>query len=197
MKRTTSFLLAIAVLLISFIVINCRNNKTVETDTNHSITDSLKILQPEHSQDSISIISDFENYQSIEDVINYREFKDKVLYIDIWSLYCGPCIKEFQESKDLKQRYHDKPVIFIYLVDMLNTRENSNRWDSLVNKYKLYGFHLQMSEKFYNNINLIKGIKFIGKPHYILVDKKGNIVNPNADRPSSKEKLYNQIDALL
>jgi uncharacterized protein (UPF0297 family) len=56
---------------------------------------------------------------------------------------------------------------------------------------------MQMSKIFYNSINSINGIKFVGKPHYILVDKKGNIVIPNAERPSSKEKLYNQIDRLL
>jgi len=56
---------------------------------------------------------------------------------------------------------------------------------------------MQMSTKFYNNINSIKGIKFDGKPHYILVDKNGDIVYPNAEWPSSKEKLYNQIDKLL
>ena len=34
-------------------------------------------------------------------------------------------------------------------------------------------------------------------PHYLIIDKKGDIVNPNAPRPSSKNDLHNEIDKLL
>jgi thiol-disulfide isomerase/thioredoxin len=201
LKRALELLRNIAlVLLIGIFFNNCKNKKNeplAESRNEQEILDSTKFIRLENKHDTIIYISDFENYQRIEDVINFKEFKGKVLYFDIWSTFCGPCIKEFQLSKDLKERYKAQPVIFIYLVDTRNTVESLARWDSLINKYELYGYHMRMSNKFYNNITSIQGIRFVSKPHYIIVDKEGNIVYPNAERPSSKEKLYSQIDKLL
>jgi thiol-disulfide isomerase/thioredoxin len=143
------------------------------------------------------IILDNIKFQNIYSLIKLKELEGYVLYIDIWSTYCGPCINEFKQSKDLKQRYIDKPVKFVYLADLRNDSSDIKRWKSLINKYELKGFHLQMSSKFYNSLYFIKGIQFTGKPHYLLIDKNGLIVNPNAERPSSKERLYKQIDKLL
>jgi hypothetical protein len=56
---------------------------------------------------------------------------------------------------------------------------------------------MRMDNTFYNNINSIPGIKFIGKPHFILIGKEGKIAFPNAERPGSSTKLYEQIDGLL
>lgn len=194
------FLTVVVITIIGILFANKSDNQQ---------SNSIKHVEPTNIKDStdskmsatftqeIVYIDNFSDFQNIEDLINYEDFKNHVLFIDIWTVYCGPCLKEFQQSKDLKERYKDKPVKFIYLVDIINTAEYIDRWDSLINQYELYGYHMQMSKKFYNNINLINGIDFVGKPHYLLVDKRGNIVNPNAERPSSKEKLYNQIDRLL
>jgi len=188
------------VLLMGTFLNNCKNQKNepiAESRKEQGIIDSTKTIKHENKHDTIIYISDFENYIRIEDIINLKEFNGKVLYFDIWSTYCGPCIKEFQISKDLKERYKDKKVKFIYLVDARDAPESLARWDSLINKFALYGYHMRMSNRFYNNINEIPGIKFVSKPHYIIVDKTGKVVYPNAERPSSKEKLYSQIDSLL
>jgi len=196
------FLFLTVVVITLFGILNANKSDNQQSD-------SMKHVEPtniKNSTDSklsatstqeIVFIDNFNDFQNMEDLINYEDFKTYVLFIDIWTVYCSPCLKEFQQSKDLKERYKDKPVKFIYLVDIINTAEYIGRWDSLINQYELYGYHMQMSKKFYYNINLINGIDFVGKPHYLLVDKKGNIVNPNAERPSSREKLYNQIDRLL
>lgn len=34
-------------------------------------------------------------------------------------------------------------------------------------------------------------------PHYLIYDKKGNLVNTNAPHPSEKEKLYRELDKYL
>jgi hypothetical protein len=36
------------------------------------------------------------------------DFKGKLVYIDIWATWCGPCVREFPASKDLEQEYGDK-----------------------------------------------------------------------------------------
>jgi hypothetical protein len=52
--------------------------------------------------------------------------------------------------------------------------------------------------EFYKSIWKIEGIRDLyGIPHYLIIDKNGNIVNANAERPSSGEKLYQQLDNVL
>lgn len=183
------------------VVINaCHNNSKTPTgyQTKKLATnDSLEIKHSISVAQKIIFINNFNVYRNISDLIRDSMFKNNVLYIDIWSTHCGPCLLEFQKSLELKNRYKDKAVKFIYLVDIGDSPEYYSRWDSIINVYKLYGYHMRMSDRFYNNISSISGIKFIGKPHFIVVDKNGHIVYPNAERPSSKEKLYKQIDSLL
>ena len=37
-----------------------------------------------------------------------KDLKGKVLYIDVWATWCGPCIKEFPYLKKLIEDYKDK-----------------------------------------------------------------------------------------
>jgi len=147
--------------------------------------------------DKAIIIHNSEEYRNISDLINKEEFKGNVLYVDIWSLTCAPCIKEFQVLAELKERYKDSSVVFVYLVDFIESDHDNKKWKQFIIKYGLSGYHLKMSSIFYHNIQSIDGIRFGGKPHFILVNKNGEIAFPNAARPSSKEKLYDQIDQLL
>jgi hypothetical protein len=106
-------------------------------------------------------------------------------------------MREFQHEKELKalkERYKDKPVKFIYLAD--GNQNEISKWKRIIDKYKLQGYHMLISDRFYKNLMSIKGLSGT-KPLYILIDKNGDITNPNAKRPSSEEELYKQIDELL
>ena len=68
----------------------------------------------------------------------------------------------------------------------------------MIKKYNLEGYHSLISTELYDNIMKREGLEnpyLI--PHYILVDKQGNINQLNALRPSNKEDLYLHIDKLL
>lgn len=147
---------------------------------------------------NIKIIEKDEKLLSLEELIKRSDFKNNILYIDIWGTSCGPCINEFAYTPALKDRYKDKPVKFIYMAAPYGRFNDEQKWKNLIKKYNLTGYHLFMSNDFYYNIWKYKGIKneFM-IPHYILVDKEGKIVDINAARPSNADKLYKQIDQLL
>jgi thiol-disulfide isomerase/thioredoxin len=139
--------------------------------------------------EKIIFISNSGEIKTIENLIELKEFKGNILYIDIWGTYCGPCMKEFQhgkELKELKERYKNKAVKFIYLAD--GDPNDLSKWKRIIAKYELQGYHMLMSDKLYKNLMSIKGLSE-SKPLYILIDKNGNIANPNAKNPSYKEKL--------
>lgn len=150
-----------------------------------------------NGNENIKFIENSNRFQKIESLLDLQEFKGNILYIDIWGPNCGPCLQEFKYSKELKERYNNDPVRFIYLAT-LNRSTDILKWKNLIKKYRLYGYHLNISADFYKNIWIIPGITDVYMiPHYIIVDKNGNITYPNAERPSSHEKLYKQLDDII
>lgn len=148
--------------------------------------------------ENIHLISQGERIKTLEELIAKEDFKNNALYIDIWGTSCKPCINEFKYAVNLKERYKNKPIKFIYLSSPYGHFDDEQKWKNMIRKYNLAGYHLLMSMDFYYNIWKIEGIKdsFV-IPHYILIDKEGKINKINAARPSEGEELYKQIDALL
>ncbi len=163
-----------------------------------------------YAQKSIAdfeIIEDSTNiFKSIDDFFKLDKFKGKVIYVDVWGTRCGPCIKEFEYHKDLKEKFKDKSVEFLYLCSPYSMNwdsQNVELWKKLIVKHNLEGLNVFMSPYCYMDGFFEKySDKYTerekyGIPAYLLVNKNGQIVNFKAPRPSSKNELYDEIESLL
>lgn len=128
-----------------------------------------------------------------------KPYKGKVVYLDIWGTWCGPCKKELAYAPELKQRYKGKDVAFVYL-----DKDEDNRdvyWRKFIKDFSLEGAHYRMNGEDINviwkELQLAGGQHIHAYPTYLIFDREGKIVHTNAERPSSREKLYTQLDKLL
>ncbi|MCK5704596.1 MAG: TlpA family protein disulfide reductase, partial [Cyclobacteriaceae bacterium] len=116
--------------------------------------------------------------------IKLSDFKGKVVYVDVWSTSCGPCIKEFPHSINSKKQFEkDDDVVFLYV----SVDRNSEKWKKFISGPKApVGIHLN---DFTNDrIKSIRESYMIwGIPRYILIGKDGKLIDPDAPRPSSEE----------
>ncbi len=119
-----------------------------------------------------------------------EKFLGKTLYIDIWATWCGPCKTEIPYSIELQEHFKDQNVEFIYLC--LNSDITS--WEQTIKNSNLGGHHY-FFDKAQSEL-LRSKLKFQGYPTYLLINRKSEIVDNNAPRPSSKE-IKNKIDELL
>lgn len=146
----------------------------------------------------VILIKNGEKIENLEQLIQLNEFHDYVLYIDVWGTSCHPCINEFKHAPVLKEKYKDKDVKFIYLSVLYNHFNDKQQWKMLIRKFNLCGYHMQISNSFYEKLWEYEGIAdAYSIPHFILVDRKGQIRYINAARPSEYEKLCRQLDGLL
>lgn len=120
-----------------------------------------------------------------------KKYHGKVIYIDFWAPWCSPCMNEMPNSKKIKESFEGKDVVFVYLAN----RCNEEAWKSTIAEKKIEGEHYLLTDKQYSKLCDILPIH--GIPHYALIDKKGNIVNENAPRPSNAEELTKTIESYL
>lgn len=122
-------------------------------------------------------------------VVTIQDFQGKVIYLDIWATWCKPCVEEFPYSKSLRQKILDDDIFFMYL----SVDNDTANWKSYLHEKKnLNGIHLIEQE----SGTVWKSLKLDGIPRYMLIDRKGNIVNAFAPKPSS-EKIMAAIHDLL
>lgn len=137
-----------------------------------------------------------DSYKSIEAIL--EKLKGKVVYIDLWGTWCGPCREEFAYNEALKTYFAGKPVYFLYIAFEHSRGNPEPAWKKTVRYYKLTGKHILAGEALKQSIeNLYQPEGMKGFPSYILVDKNGKVHSLFAQRPSTQVLLYKQIDELL
>ncbi len=80
---------------------------------------------------------------SLEDAV--KPFKGKVVYIDVWATWCGPCLKEFQYLPTLKEKAHNMDVVYLYI--SIDRPEERKKWEKTIAYHQLKGYHLLVNEK--------------------------------------------------
>lgn len=125
---------------------------------------------------------DFEMISPKGDKYKLSDFRGKVLYIDVWASWCGPCIYEIPYMEKLYKKFsNDKRIEFI----SVSVDDNESEWKEVLDKDKpswkqflvLGGFNSDLTKKY--SIN--------GIPRFLLIDKDGKIISVSAPRPSDSE----------
>jgi peroxiredoxin len=127
-------------------------------------------------------------------VTSLSDFKGKVVYIDFWGVTCRPCLYEIKNYvPQLHEHYKNKDVVFLNIC--VDSKEKE--WKEGLEKYKLDGVNL-VAEGWANN-PICKAYNITGIPHYVLIDKKGNIAENNAPWAGelNARNGNNAIDVLL
>ncbi len=125
--------------------------------------------------------------------VSLDDFKGKVVYIDFWASWCGPCRQQFPFAKELQEKFtakEKKNIVFLYI----SIDENEESWRNAIEKLEIHGYHTISPGNW--NSEACKFFKISSIPRYMLIDKSGNIADENAKRPGD-EIIYDDIIELL
>lgn len=137
-----------------------------------------------------TILKDYSNKNStnlLKEIIDTND--GKVIYVDLWATWCGPCISEMPNSKAIEAEFDKKNVSFVYIA--VHSEEATAK--AKVAEMQMGGQHYFLNSIQSNQLFQALGVKAI--PHYIIIDQQGEIVHsgnhvrPNQAKPIIKELL--------
>lgn len=123
--------------------------------------------------------------------LDWESYRGKVVLVDFWATWCGPCIAELPNVKQQYRRYHDKGFEVIGI--SLDT--DRAKLDAFVEKNELPWTSLFESAKEDQGWNQPLAVHYgiMGIPTAILVDREGKVVSMMARGP----ELAAQLEKLL
>lgn len=148
-------------------------------------------------------ISHSENLKPAEDVADMSDgeqilrkliepYKGKIILLDIWGTWCGPCKDALSRSQAEYKRLKDFDLVYLYLAN--NSSEES--WKNVIKMYDVTGdnvVHYNLPKPQQSAIEAF--LKVQAFPTYKLIDREGNVLDVNAD-PRDLEGLARVLEQM-
>ena len=117
----------------------------------------------------------------------------KVLYIDVWATWCGPCVREVPHFKALAEKYKgDSRICFVSI--SIDRDNNRDRWVEFIDKEKPFWPQFRLTDTHHNDFCNKVGIDAI--PRFLLIGADGKFIDSNCARPSNKS-IQNILDIAI
>jgi thiol-disulfide isomerase/thioredoxin len=110
--------------------------------------------------------------------------KGKVIYVDVWATWCGPCVEGIPYMKKLHKRFENEDDLVFLSVSLDASKAAWTR--KLKEETDWQGVHVIQQQQ-NEPQKIVKDYRIWGIPRYIIIGRDGDIVMSVAPGPSEPE----------
>ncbi len=166
---------------------------------NNYISSLETIMKAKQSKDIMATMietdaAQFELKDLMGNMVSLTSLKDKIVILDFWATWCGPCLASMPGMQEVQQKYKDNPKVKFLFIDTLEDDE-----DYLSKVKKL------ISDKKYDDLTVLLDVdsklvakyKVEGIPTKFVIDSNGKIRFKSVGYSGNKENLVNELSLMI
>ncbi|WP_316796497.1 redoxin domain-containing protein [Pedobacter agri] len=132
--------------------------------------------------------------------VSLADFKGKVVILDYWATWCGPCVASFPGMQKALAKYSSNPnVVFLFV----NTWQNEDNREKVVTDFvaeKKLNFNIlydTKNAKDPSKFDVVSAYKVEGIPTKFIIDGEGNIRFKAVGFSGSDDGVVKEIDSMV
>ena len=126
-------------------------------------------------------------------IVTLAELKGKIVIIDFWATWCGPCLASFPGMKIAVGKYSADPNVKFLFVNTWERVENVKQNAADFIKKNSYPFHVLLDDK--NEV--VSSYQVSGIPTKFIVDRQGNIRFKSVGFDGTADKLAEELSIMI
>jgi len=144
-----------------------------------------RIENPPTTESILKEAANLSVHQILDSIV--QQNKSKVVYVNVWATWCGPCIGKMSELETISENLKNEDIAFVYIC-IESEEQNQKR---ILDRFNLTGQHYFLSKTQSTELRQLFGIT--GIPFSLLIDRNGVII----DQDICLLEMENRVRALL